>query len=315
MKPTFESPMISGYKIKLYPTEDQKNRMEEIFNLFRYTYNWALNTHIEYYKKHNKTMNKNEMMKIFGRMRNDEDHKWLLKIPVNTARFAIFNVYTAYKMYFSKLRRYPKFKPLTKKSGKRSFNLRGERIKFYGDMVQIEGVGKILVKNHNVPNYDRDRIQFYNCAVSYDGYEYYLSFCVNKKIPITIDHSQNEPIGIDLGIRNLAVLSDGTVYRFPKKVDKLEKRIRRLHKRVSKGIERRKKLSSINNVNYDDIPKTKGEQKREALFHKAYAKQTNIRKTFIHTMTREIVNKNPSSIVMEDLKVREMERSKKELKN
>ena len=299
---------LVGYKVKLYPTESEKRRLNELIDLYRYTYNWALANIQSYYNISDSTLPINDACKLFAEKRNSKEFEWLQGIPINTARHAIMSAYASYSIFFKKKARYPKFK--SKKDSKKYFKIRGERIYFYGDFVGFEGLGRnhrILCKNHSVPT--GDNIRYYNCSINFDGYNYWLCLSVEIiKYPL-MPILEDEPIGIDLGLRKLATLSDGTVYKLPN-TDKYIKRMKKLQRQVNKNYRRRLNIANQAKTKLENVEKSKNMIKCNEKLRQVIDRISNIRHTYISTMTRDIVNKHPSTIVLETLNVKGMLKNK-----
>ncbi|MFD1068308.1 RNA-guided endonuclease InsQ/TnpB family protein, partial [Oceanobacillus locisalsi] len=141
--------------------------------------------------------------------------------------------------------------------------------------------------------------------VSREGLHWFVSITV--EIPDSPDYSTpvNEPIGIDLGIKTLATVSDGSVYvniNQKHEVRKMEKRLRRLQRQVSRKYKMNKEGSRYR--------KTCNIIKTEKEIARLQTRLNNIRTNYIHQMTSEIVRTKPSHIVMEDLNVRGMMKNK-----
>ena len=326
---------LRGIKFKLYPTESQKDRIREISNLYRFVFNHTLElltlnyygiteedfltlreenpdlaiTNLYKYLKPsgNKFITFVEMCKIMQKYRNENE--WLKRITVTSARYAIRNVYNGYLRFFDKndkrVKRSPKFK--SKKELRQSFAFRGERMRFIKDpesgleYVKIEGIDTPILYKRSMTFPKTANLNYYSCTIEYDNYEYWLSFSVEIFNPIKFDTS-DEVIGIDLGLRKFAVLSDGTVYSMPN-TKRLDKRLRRIQAKCGKDRTRRLRKAQQAITKLENIPKSKRAIKREKRYRQISNRIKNIKNTFIHTMTREIVNRHPACIVMENLNV------------
>lgn len=292
---------IRAFKIKLYPNEDQKNRLFELMHLYRFCYNWGLQKEKESYENGNGFLENFELNKLFAEFRSSSEDEWIKTMPLNTADRALGDVIQAFKYFFKKSSRYPKFKS-KKDYDNLKFSVRGQRVKFYGDKVSIEGMGygnHIFCGNHNIPN-GKD-IKYYNCRISFDGDDFWLSISIKFKIMMEFECT-DEVIGIDVGVKQLAVLSNGKVYESPN-TDKLEKRLKRQRKRYQRDIYRKVNLAKHTRTKYEDIPCTKNELKRAKSYRKTARRINNIHKTFVSQMTTEIVNTYPKRIVLEHLNV------------
>ncbi len=291
------------FKIKIFPTESQKDRLFELMNLYRFCYNWALAKEKESYDSRNGFIENFELNKLFKEFRNSGED-WIKSIPLNTANRAIGDCIQAFKYFFNKSARYPKFKS-KKNYDNMKFSVRGQRVKFYNNFVSIEGMGygnHIFCGNHNIPK--GKNIKYYNCRISFDQDDFWL--CVSIKIlnPIVYDTS-DEILGIDVGVKKLAVLSNGKVYESPNTI-KLEKRLKRKQKRYQRDIYRRVNEARHMKTKYENINPTKNELKRAKEYRKTVRRINNIHTSFINQMTTEIVNTMPKRIVIEHLNIKGM---------
>lgn len=279
--------------------------MTRNIELFRYVYNWTINYQNHNYKEGNKFINNYDLFKIFSDFRNKEENYWLKELPVNTARHAIMKANDAFRFYFDGHNKKPKFK--TKKSKKQYFTVRGDRVKFFDDVVKFDGCDPIKCGFiEEIPK--SKNIKYYNCTIVFDGYDFWFTFSINLYYPI-----KYEPIigslGIDLGLHNIAVLSDGTKYTLPD-TKKYKKRRNRQFGRIMRDYKKRVNRSKQAKTKLEDIPKSKNQLKREKEYRKSCDKIRNIRHTYIHSMTKEIVEKHPSRIVLETLNVKSMLKNK-----
>lgn len=303
---------LHGYKIKLYPTEEQKVILNRMIELYKHVYNWTISEIEKYYEITGLFMKINDACLLLKQYRNSNE--WLKALPSNTARHAVMSAYAAYSAFFKKAaKRIPRIKTLEESENK-YFKIRGERIYFHGDKVGFEGLGGhgdknyILCKKCNIPKRDPLQHKYYNCTVKFDGYDYWLSFSIVKIVPMEFD-ADTGPIGVDIGLRKLAVLSDGTEYHLPD-TKKYWKRRKKIQRQITKDLNRRKKLAKLQGKKLEEIPETKNMLKHKKQYRKICNRITNIKSTFIHTMTAEIVNKNPSAIVVETLNPKGMLKNK-----
>ncbi|MDB6471747.1 RNA-guided endonuclease TnpB family protein, partial [Blautia wexlerae] len=199
-----------------------------------------------------------ELRKEFTKLRHSDEYAWLLNISNNVTKQAIKDACTAYKNFFRGLQKFPRFK-----SKKRSMP------KFYQDNVKI---------------------RFSNTHVKFEGFS--SSRKANKQ------KLNDDGVGIDLGIKELAVCSDGTKYKNinkSQKIKKLEKQKRRLQRSISRSYEKNKKGESY--------CKTNNVIKKEKLLLKRDHRLTNIRKNYLNQTISEIINRKPRFICIEDLNV------------
>lgn len=311
--------IMVGHKIKLFPTESQKKRIFYIMNICRGIYNWVLGIENDAFERGEKFINYYDIGKIFTQYRNDPQYEWMKTIPHNTAKRVIRNAIFNYKLFFEKVCSKPRFKK--KKDNFQSFPIRSERMYFSGDYVRFEGLEspgeKVLCNSSKIPFPSCRDTKYYKAAITYDGIDFWLSFSIPYTLPISYEPN-GEIIGVDIGLRKLAVLSNGTEYVMPN-IKKLLKRETRLKRRVQTYNSKIKK--SLLDEGYDikeaktklEQIKSKNQIKREKTLRKIAIRMKNIRHTFVHNMTTEIVNLYPKAIVLEDLKVKELKKKRRKL--
>ena len=301
--------MIKSIKVQLNPNNKQLTKLFQYASCTRFAYNWALAREQENYKQGNKFLQDGELRKEFTQLKKQEDYKWLTKISNNVPKQAIKDACDSYKRFFKGQSKYPKFK--SKKRSKPSFYQDNVKIKFTETHVKIEGFATSRKKNKQKLNwiklYEKGRIptncKYMNPRITYDGLHWYISVSVEVDDNTSIPTS--EGIGIDLGLKDLAVCSDGNTYKNinkTNKVKKIEKRKRRLQRSISRRYNMNKK-----GVRYK---KTSNIIKREKELLKLSRRLTNIRRNHLHQITSEIVKRKPSFICIEDLNVSGMMKNK-----
>ena len=301
--------MIETIKVQLRPNNKQLTKLFQYAGCGRFAYNWAIAREQENHKLGNKFLSDNELRKEFTQLKKQENYKWLNKISNNVTKQAIKDACNSYKRFFNGQSRYPKFK--NKKNSKQSFYQDNVAIKFTDTHVKIEGFATSRKKNKQKLNWiklcEKGRIptncKYMNPRITYDGLHWHMSVSVelddNNSIPT------KEGIGIDLGLKDLAVCSDRNTYKNinkSPKVKKLEKKKRRLQRSIS-----RKYNMNKEGVRYK---KTSNIIKREKELLKVIKRLTNIRRNHLHQITSEIVKRKPSFICIEDLNVSGMMKNK-----
>ena len=301
--------MIETIKVQLRPNNKQLTKLFQYAGCSRFAYNWTIAREQENYKQGNKFLSDNELRKEFTQLKKQENYKWLNKISNNVTKQAIKDACNSYKRFFKGQSKYPKFK--SKKHSKQSFYQDNVKIQFTNTHVKVEGFSMSHKRNKQKLNWiklcEKGRIptncKYMNPRFIFDGLHWWLSVGVevddNNSIPM------NEGVGIDLGLKDLAVCSDGNIYQNINKtntVKKIEKRNRRLQRSISRNYnmnkegERYKKTSNI--------------IKREKELLKVIKRLTNIRHNHLHQITSEIIKRKPSFICIEDLNVSGMMRNK-----
>ena len=301
--------MIETIKVQLRPNNKQLTKLFQYAGCSRFAYNWTLAREQENYKQGNKFLSDNELRKEFTKMKKLDEYKWLNNISNNVTKQAIKDACNSYKRFFKGQSKYPKFK--SKKNSKQSFYQDNVKIRFTDTHVKIEGFSMSRKKNKQKLNWiklcEKGRIptncKYMNPRITFDGLYWYAS--VSIEVTDNSNITTNEGIGIDLGLKDLAICSDGNIYKNINKthrVKKLEKKKRRLQRSVSRKYnmnkegERYKKTSNI--------------IKREKELLKVIRRLTNIRRNHLHQTTSEIIKRKPSFICIEDLNVSGMMKNK-----
>ena len=294
--------MVKAIKVMLIPNNVQKTKLFQYAGASRFAYNWALAREKENYEKGGRFIPDTELRKEFTRLRNSDEYAWLLNVSNNVTKQAIKDACSAYKNFFKGLQRYPRFK--AKKKSMPKFYQDNIKIQFRDTHVKFEGFSFSRKANKQKLNWvklaEHGRIptdaKYRNPRVSFDGLNWWISVCV--EFPDCRDRSNHDGIGIDLGIKDLAICSDGNTYKNINKsqtVKKLEKCKRRLQRSISRKYEHNKKGGSY--------CKTNNIVKKEKLLLKVNHRLANIRKDYLNQTTSEIVNRKPRFICIEDLNV------------
>ena len=301
--------MIETIKVQLRPNNKQLTKLFQYAGCSRFAYNWTISREQENYEQGNKFLQDSELRKEFTKMKKLDEYKWLNKISNNVTKQAIKDACDSYKRFFKGKSKYPKFK--SKKNYKQSFYQDNVAIKFTDTHVKVEGFASSKRPNKQKLNWiklcEKGRIptncKYMNPRFTYDGLHWWVSVSVetndNPDIPA------NEGIGIDLGIKDLAICSDGNTYKNinkTNKVKKIEKRKRRLQRSISRRYESNKKGNTY--------CKTRNIIKREKELLKVIKRLTNIRRNHLHQTTSEIIKRKPSFICIEDLNVSGMMKNK-----
>lgn len=301
--------MIKSIKVILNPNNKQLTKLFQYAGCARFAYNWVIAREQENYKQGNKFLTNNELRKEFTQLKKLQKYKWLNEISNNVTKQAIKDACNTYKRFFKGLCKYPKFK--SKKHSALSFYQDNVRIRFTDTHVKVEGFSMSKKQSKQKLNWiklcEKGRVpidcKYTNPRFTYDGLYWYVS--VGIEVDDNTIISSNEGIGIDLGIKKLAVCSDENTYENINKtqrIKKLEKRKRRLQRSISRRYEKNKKGASY--------CKTSNIIKREKELLKVTKRLTNIRQDYLYQTTSEIVKRKPSFICIEDLNVSGMMKNK-----
>ena len=293
--------MILAKKVRLYPTKEQEQKLWQSVRTARFIYNYTLAKQEENYKNGGKFISDGTIRKELTQLKKSE-LTWLNEVSNNVAKQAVKDACNAYKKFFKGLARKPKFK--SKKKSKPSFYNDPIKLKVKEKKVLIEKVGWIKT-NEQIP---RD-VKYNNPRITYDNKYWYIS------VGIEVDKKQEEltdiSLGIDLGLKDLAICSDGKVFKNinkTKKVKKLEKRLKQKQRQISRKYEMNK-IKKEGGGSCQFI-KTKNIEKLEETTKLIHRKLINIRNNYLHQVTTSIVKTKPYRIVIEDLNVSGMMKNK-----
>ena len=301
--------MIKTIRVMLRPNNKQKTKLFQYANTARFAYNWALGRERDNYKNGGKFITDGDLRKEFTQLKKTEEYAWLNYVSNNVTKQAIKDACEAYKRLFKGYSKFPRFK--SKKKSSPSFYQDNIKIQFTDTHVKIEGFATSKKKNKQKLNWiklaEYGRIptncKYSNPRIKYDGLNWYITVGIEYEDCTTIPSDNG--IGIDLGIKDLAICSDEHKYQNinkTQKVKKLEKRKRRLQRSISRKYDKNKK-----GVSYC---KTSNIIKSEKELLKLNHRLANIRQNYLHQTTTEIVKTKPSYIVLEDLNVSGMMKNK-----
>lgn len=229
--------MILAKKVRLKPTLEQEQQLWKSAGISRWAYNWALSKQEDNYKRNGKFTNNGILRKELTKIKQTEEYAWLYDASNNITKQAIKDLCVAYKRFFKGLADKPRFK--SRKRSKPAFYNDNIKLKVRNNFVLIEKVGWIKT-SELIPMVDK----YKNPRVSFDGKYWYLSVGIETKI--FKPKLSKESVGIDVGIKNLAVCSNGMTFKNINKskvVRKIEKHLHRLQRRVSRKYEMNKEGS------------------------------------------------------------------------
>lgn len=296
--------MILSYKTRLEPNNKQAQKFKQFAGAARYAYNWAIAKEKEAYELGNSFIGENELRRIFTR--HKEEANWLYTISNDVTKQAIKDAATAFSNFFKGNADFPKFK--TKKKSRPTFYQDVFKFKATDTHIRVEKISDNNKKNKQKINWikvsEKGRIPllasgYKNPRITFDGIHWYAS--VGVEVPEKPTEPLNDGIGIDLGVKDLAICSDKHTYKNINKTDRvrrLEKQRRRKQREISRKYEK--------NKDGDEYVKTKNIVKAELALLKLNHKLTDIRKNYIHQVTNEIISRKPRFIVLENLNVKGM---------
>ena len=301
--------MIKSIKVMLLPNNVQRTRLFQHAGAARFMYNWALGREEENYEAGGKFISYYELAKELTELKRTDEYAWLNEISITTCQKAIKDACDAYLNFFKKRAKFPKYK--SKNKTKPSFFQTDQVIEFTDTHVKLSCLSLSRKANRKQLNWVRlaehgkipINVKHSNPRITYDGLNWWIS--VGIEYPDKNVNLSEEGLGVDLGVRNLAVCSDDSIYpniNKTKAIKDLEKRKRRLQRSISRKYEMNKEG--------DEFVKTKNIIKDEKKLLKMHQRLSNIRKNYLHHTSKEIVGKNPKFICIDDLNIQSMMKNK-----
>ena len=302
--------MLVSKKIRLKPTPEQEVLFWKSAGVSRWAYNFFLAENERSYKEHLenndvKPITEGEVRKYINNVLKPTTHTWLKEVGSNVMKQGVKDAADALKRYLKGVSDKPKFK--SKHRSKPSFYVNYESLSkkqggFHGEKI---GYVKTCEELPCIPK----GAKYSNPRISYDGEFWYLSVGYEtepKQVELT-----DTSLGIDLGVKDLAICSDGKVYKNinrTKRVRQLKKKLRREQRKLSRRIEGNIKSYKSNRKPVYERPlqECSNIQKQKRKIRHLYKQLDNIRKNHLHQTTTEIVKTKPFQIVMEDLSVKGM---------
>lgn len=302
--------MIKTIKVMLIPNNKQKTKLFQSAGVARFAYNWSLARQKENYNNGRKFLSDYDLRKEFTKLKTQEEYNWLNNYSNNISKQAIKDACLAYKRFFKGQSAFPKFK--SKRKSKSSFYVDTDKIQFTEKSIKFEKLTLSKKKNKQKLNWVRlaenNKIpvdsKYINPRVTFDGLNWFVS--IGVECADNTDIAENDGIGVDLGLKDLAVISN--MDKPYKNINKTQK-IKKLKKKKC-SLQRQISKKYLMNKKGESYCKTSNIIKTEKILLKLNHRLTNIRHNYLHQITTEIINRKPKFIVLEDLNVKGMMKNK-----
>lgn len=270
-----------AYKYRIYPNSQQRDKLSQQFGGCRFVYNYFLRRRIDTYIETDKGLTYHDTALQLTELKKQTDYNWLKDMDSQAAQQALRDLDTAYSNFFNKRAKFPNFK---KKHGKQSCRF-PQRFKIDGSKLYIPKVGWVKIVLHRpiegvMKNLTVSRTK---------SGKYFASIQVEQEIDAPV--YQGGKVGLDLGLKDFAVTSDGQRFPNPKHLRKSERRLARYQRKLSKT----QKGSN-------------GRDKARLKVAKLHEKIANQRLDFTHKLSRQLVESNQLTAI-EDLNVKGMVRN------
>ena len=285
--------MERAYKFRIYPNRQQEELIQKTFGCVRYVYNYFLGKCIEAHQADKSTLNYYACANALTELKHTDDHAWLREVDSASLQQSLHNLDAAYKNFFRGVKNgnavgYPKFKSKRDRSRNYRTTYSHNNIEVFGRTIKLPKLGKVKCR---VSREVKGRILNATISQAPSG-KYFVSLCcTGVQLPQLPKAEQNT--GIDLGVKKIITLSDGTKIENPKYFHKSERRLARLQRKLSR--------------------KPKGSKRREKAriaVARQHERVANQRADFLHKLTTQLV-RDYDVIAIEDLKVKEMEQTAK----
>lgn len=308
--------MLITKKIRLKPTLEQEILFYKSAGVARWAYNFFLseneriyNEYIENGKVGKKSISEGDVRKHINNVLKPTTHTWLKEVGSNVMKQAVKDAGVALQRYFKGISGKPKFK--SKHREKPSFYVNYESLSRKQGGFQGEKIGFVKT-TEPLPKLEKGE-KYSNPRITFDGKYWYLS--VGYKVEEIQSNLTGESLGIDLGVKDLAICSNEKTYKNinkTKRVKQLEKRLKREQRKLSRKLEKNIQTYDAKRkpVYKRPLRECKNIQKQNRLLRNINRKLANIRQNYLHQTTSEIVKTKPSRIVMEELNVSGMMKNK-----
>ncbi|QAT41610.1 transposase [Clostridium sp. JN-9] len=296
--------MKRAYKTEIKPTKEQITKIHQTIGVSRFVYNFYIAHNKEVYEKEKRFVSGMDFSKWLNNeyIPNNKDKVWIKEVSSKSVKQAIMNGEKAFKKFFKGEAGFPKFKKKKNQDVKAYFPKNNETDwTIERHRIKIPTLGWIRLKEYGyIPANGR----ITSGTVSQKADRYYVSVLVEEDIKIN-NKRCSEGIGVDLGLKDFAICSDGLTKKNinkTKTVKKVEKKLKREQRKLSRKYESLKLRNK----------KEKGEaahqniQKQMVKVQKLHQRLTNIRTDYINKTVSELIKQKPSFITIEDLNIKGM---------
>lgn len=295
--------MLKSFKTEINPTPEQKQKIIRTIGVSRFVYNFYLAHNKEVYEKEKRFVSGMEFSKWINNefIPDNPEFKWVKEVTSKSVTKSIMNADRAFRDFFKGKARFPKFKKKSKSDVKMYFVKENQKmfIACERHRIKIPTLGWVRIKEKGYIPTTKVGYTIKSGTVSIRSGRFYVSVLV--ELPDTeISNSFSDGIGIDLGLKDFAIVSNGKTYKNINKtsrVKKIEKKLKREQRKLSRKYENLKKGKSTQKANI---------YKQQLKVQKLYCRISNIRADYINKIIAEMVKTKPSYIAIEDLNVKGM---------
>ena len=304
--------LLKSYKTEINPTPEQKQIINRTIGVCRFVYNFYLAHNKEMYDKEKCFVSGIDFSKWLNNefVPNNQEYRWIKEVSSKSVKQSIINADRAFKNFFKGKSHFPKFKKKNKSNVKMYFVKTDSKVIIACERhrIKIPTLGWVRLKEKGyIPTNPNTHI-IKSGIISCKAGRYYISVLVEQQGNVK-PQLDNFGIGIDLGIKDFAICSNGKTYKNINKssqIRKLEKKLKREQRSLSRKYESYKKL----NKNMKGEATRQNIQKQKLKVQKFYQKLDNIRTDYINKVISELVKTKPMWVTIEDLNVSGMMKNK-----
>ena len=297
--------MLKSYKTEINPTPEQKQIINRTIGVCRFVYNFYLAHNKEVYDKEKRFVSGYEFSKWLNNefIPNNQEYKWIKDVSSKSVKQSIMNADKAFKNFFKNKSHFPRFKKKNKSEVKIYFVKANARTIIHCERhkIKIPILGWIQLKEKGYIPTNANTHIIKSGTISCKAGRYYISVVVEQEETIK-PQLNNFGIGIDLGIKDFAICSNGETYKNINKssqIRKLEKKLKREQHSLSRKYENYKKQ----NKSLKGVATRQNIQKQKLKVQKLHQRLENIRTDYINKVISELVKTKPMWITIEDLNV------------
>lgn len=291
---------MRAYKTEINPTDEQRRIIHQTLGVCRFIYNFYLGHNKEISAKEKRFVSGMDFSKWLNNefVPNNPEYSWIKDVSTKAVKQAIMNGEKAFKKFFKGEAKFPKFKKKKNNDVKAYFpknNVTDWTVERH--RVKIPTLGFVQLKEKG---YIPVNSEVTSGTVSYNAGRYYVSVLVKEEVKQN-HFSYSDGIGIDIGVKEFIIISNGIEKKNinkTKKIKKLEKKLKREQRRLSKKYENKKKGEATNSAKNID--------KQVLKIQKLHQRLKNIRQNFVNQTVSELVKIKPKYITIEDLNIRGM---------
>lgn len=297
--------MLKSYKTEINPTPEQKQIINRTIGVCRFVYNFYLAHNKEIYNKEKRFVSGMDFSKWLNNefIPNNQEYNWIKDVSSKSVKQSIMNADRAFKNFFKGKSRFPKFKKKSKSDVKMYFVKTDSKVIIPCERhrIKIPTLGWVQLKEKGyIPTNPNTHI-IKSGTISYKAGRYYISVLVEQEETVKLQLN-NFGVGVDLGIKDFAICSNGKTYKNINKssqIRKLEKKLKREQRSLSRKYENYKNQ----NKNMKGAATRHNIQKQKLKVQKLHQRLDNIRTDYINKVISELVKTKPMWITIEDLNV------------